>query len=412
MPQYSYVAKTKDARTIKEVVVCPTRAELLNRLRQRGLFVVSVSEVKEKVKKSSFFSFTPKNKGKRSNLKLYDLTYFARNLATTLYSGVTLLRSLEILSVQTESFKFEKILKECGKHVKEGLSLSEAIAKYPAIFTPLWRGIIEVGEASGNLPFVLEKLAGYLELRMEFERKIKSALVYPVILVIAAAGAMGVFFIVILPKFSELFRNFGVELPIVTKLLFDLTDFITKHIIAILVTLTIIGVFVFNFIKQPQTRRSWDKLKIQLPLLGPMFFLASIERLTSTVYILLDSGLPVVYTLEVAARSVGNTLFEDNILMVKERVREGASLSAELSRLQLFPLLISEMAKIGEETGTMPKVFHKIATHYQTEMSTRVERIISAFEPIMIIFMGVIIGGLVVALFLPLFRLASIAKAV
>ncbi|MBN3039720.1 MAG: type II secretion system F family protein, partial [Candidatus Omnitrophica bacterium] len=160
----------------------------------------------------------------------------------------------------------------------------------------------------------------------------------------------------------------------------------------------------------PQTRRSWDRIKLQLPIVGQLFFLASLERLTSTIYILLDSGLPVVYTLEVSARSVGNTLFEDNILLVKERVREGASLSGEFSRLQVFPLLISEMAKIGEETGTMPKVFHKISTHYQIEMSTRVDRLVAAFEPMMIIVMGIVIGGLVVSLFLPLFNLATIAK--
>lgn len=410
MPQFSYVAKTKDSHTIKEVVVAPSQAELIVRLRQRGLFVVSVSEIKEKTKSPSVFSFSSQTKGKRNNIKLYDLTFFARNLSTTLYSGVTLLRSLEILSFQTESFKFEKILQEIGKAVKEGLSLSEAISKYPAVFSALWRGIVEVGEASGNLPFVLEKLASYLEMRMEFERKIKSALVYPSILLVAAVIAIGIFFTVILPKFSLLFKQFGVELPFLTKLLFQVTDFVTSNVVLIVMVMAVVVVALINYTRRPQTRRSWDRLKLHLPILGQLYFLASIERLTSTIYILLDSGLPVVYTLEVAARSVGNTLFEDSILQVKERVREGAPLSKELSRLQLFPLLISEMAKIGEETGTMPKVFHKIATHYQTELGTRVDRLVAAFEPIMIIVMGVIIGGLVVSLFLPLFRIASITK--
>ncbi|MBN3040827.1 MAG: type II secretion system F family protein, partial [Candidatus Omnitrophica bacterium] len=237
MPQFSYIAKTKDAKTIKEVVVTQSKAELLNRLRQRGLFVVSLKEIKEKTQKPGVFPFSPGNRGKRSNIKLYDLTYFARNLSTTLYSGVTLLRSLEILSVQSESFKLEKILKECGKNVKEGLSLSEAIGKYPSVFSALWKGIIEVGEASGNLPFVLEKLAIYLELRMEFERKIKSALIYPIILLIAASIAIAVFFLVILPKFKELFDSFGVDLPLLTQLLFNLTAFITHNILFIIIFL-------------------------------------------------------------------------------------------------------------------------------------------------------------------------------
>jgi type IV pilus assembly protein PilC len=410
MPQFSYTAKSKDSRTIKEVVIAPSREELIARLRGRGLFVVSVAEVKEKSKSASGFSFTSRAKGKRSNVKLYDLTFFARNLSTTLYSGVTLLRSIELLAQQTESAKFEKILQEVSKNVKEGLSLSEAIAKYPVIFSPLWRGIIEVGEASGNLPFVLEKLAGYLEKRMEFERKVKSALVYPTILIVAATAALSVFFVVILPKFSEIFKQFGVELPWLTQALFNLTDFIVKHAIIIVVVMVALAVVGFNYIRRPATKRSWDKLKLKLPLVGSLFFLACIERLTSTIYILLDSGLPVVYTLEVAGRSVGNSLIEDNILQVKDRVREGASLSKELSRLQVFPMLIAEMAKIGEETGTMPKVFHKISTHYQTDMSTRIDRLLAAFEPVMIIVMGVVIGGLVLALFLPLFRIATIAR--
>ncbi len=409
MPQFSYIAKTKDSHTVKESVIAPSKQELIARLRGRGLFVVSVSEVKEK-EKSSTFSFSSRRKGKRSNIKLHDLTFFARNLSTTLYSGVTLLRSLEILSSQTESFKFETILQKINKHVKEGLSLSEAIAKYPVVFSALWRGIIEVGEASGNLPFVLEKLASYLEKRMEFERKVKSALVYPTILITAATGAMSVFFVVILPKFSEIFKDFGVELPFLTQMLFDMTDFIVKNMAIIAIAIISLIIVAFNYMKRPATRRSWDKLKLRLPLVGSLYFLACIERLTSTIYILLDSGLPVVYTLEVAARSVGNTVIEDNILQVKERVREGASLSKELSRMEVFPLLISEMAKIGEETGTMPKVFHKIATHYQTDMSTRIDRLILAFEPMMIIVMGVVIGTLVLALFLPLFRIASITR--
>jgi type IV pilus assembly protein PilC len=410
MPQFSYTAKTKDSHTVKEVVVAPSREELVARLRARNLFVVSISEIKEKTKSSSAFSFSSRTKGKRSNIKLYDLTFFARNLSTTLYSGVTLLRSLEILSSQTESFKFEKILQDISKNVKEGLSLSEAVAKYPVVFSTLWRGIVEVGEASGNLPFVLEKLASYLELRMEFERKIKSALVYPSILIVASTIALMVFFLIILPKFAELFKSFGADLPLFTRMLFSGTEFVLKNIVVLCITTVILIVVAINYIKRPATRRSWDKLKLQLPLVGSLFFLACIERLTSTIYILLDSGLPVVYTLEVAARSVGNTLIEENILQIKDRVREGASLSKELSNMQIFPLLISEMAKIGEETGTMPKVFHKIATHYQTDMSTRVDRLVSAFEPIMIIVMGVVIGGLVIALFLPLFRIASIAK--
>ncbi len=404
MPKFKCIVKTKDNKTIKEVLILPTKNDVINNLRAKNLFIVSVVEVKEK-KSSSLF---PSRKGKRDKIKPHDIAFLARNLSTTLSSGVTLLRSLEILSYQAESIKLEKILKSCSEYIKEGLSLSEAIVKYPKVFSHLWRGLIEVGEASGNLPFVLEKLADYLEIRINFERKIKGALIYPMILFFVALGAVVIFFKFILPKFTTLFDQFDIELPIVTKILFDISRLFEKHFILILICIaaTVFGCSLFT--KRPETKKTWDKIKLKIPLVGDLVFLAALERLTSTIFILLDSGLPLIYTLEVVARGTGNFVLEKNLLQVTERVRDGASLSAEFRKLDIFPLLISEMAKIGEETGSMPQVFNRIAMHYQKDLSSRIERLISAFEPIMIVLIGIVIGGIVIALFLPLFKLSTL----
>ncbi|MBD3246597.1 MAG: hypothetical protein GF333_06245 [Candidatus Omnitrophica bacterium] len=408
MPQFIYSAKTQDARKIRDIEEANTRQELIGKLRARGLFIISIKEVKEKKGAGGGAGFLRRRRGKRNSLKLYDLTFFARNLATTLSSGVTLLRSLEILSFQTESAKLEKILRECAKRIKEGLSLGEAIGKYPKVFSSLWRGIVEVGEASGNLPFVLEKLADYLEMRIEFERKIKSAMIYPSLLMIVAVVVVFVFFRVILPKFIELFDNFGVDLPLATQIVFGIGKFVNTYFFLLLAGFIAAVAGLVYFMRSQETRPLWDKIRLKIPLLGPFHFYACLERLTSTVYILLDSGLPLVYTLEVAAHGIGNIRLEKSILHVKEKVREGSSLSDEFRNLNIFPLLISEMAKIGEETGTMPQVFEKISIHYRKELTTRVERLIAAFEPIMIMVMGLLIGGLVVSLFLPMFRISQL----
>ena len=408
MPKFKYIAKTKDGKTLKEVLDLSTKDDVVARLRARGLLIISIVEVKEKGGGSSFLSAFLAAKGKRSKITPQELAFFARNLSTTLSSGVTLLRSLEILSVQAESVKLEKILERCSEYIKEGLSLSEAIIKYPQVFSPLWRGLVEVGEASGNLPFVLEKLADYLEIRINFERKIKGALIYPAILFFVAVGAVVIFFKFILPKFTTLFEQFDIELPLATRIIFDISKFLEANFLLVIGGVVLLGFGFSLFTKRPETKEIWDRIKLKLPFIGDLTFLAALERLTSTIYILLDSGLPLVYTLEVVSRGTGNIILEKSLLQVTEKVREGASLSAEFRRLDIFPLLVSEMAKIGEETGTMPQVFNKISTHYQKDLSTRIERLITAFEPIMIVLIGIVIGGIVIALFLPLFKLSTL----
>jgi len=407
MPKYLYVVKTKEGKSIREVAPAASKAELIARLRAKGMFIVSVKEVAERAEKPSFFSSFFRAKGKRSSIKLQDLTFFARNLATTLSSGVTLLRSLELIAVQTESAKLGDVLNSCCSGIRGGLSFSEVVAKYSNVFSSLWRGIIQVGETSGNLPFVLERLADYLELKMEFERKIKSALVYPAILVCAAFGAVIVFLKFILPKFTEIFREFDIVLPVPTQILFTISDIFQTHFYLIVGAVVLLVVAFFVLKKQPAVKAYWDRIGIKLPFLGDLMLIFFLERISSTMYILLDSGLPVVYALEVTADSMGNTFFKKIMLRIKSRVREGVPLSEELKKVEVFPILLSEMARIGEETGTMSEVFQKVSTFYQKDMTTRVERIIAAFEPLMIIFIGAVIGGIVLALFLPLFKIST-----
>ena len=412
MPIFTYYAKDRDAKPIRDSEEAPSKAELIARLKSRGLFIVSIREGKSGGSLGKLHDLFSKESGKRSSIKLYDLAMLARNLSIILSSGVTLLRSLEVLASQTQSQKLERILVKCSNNIKAGLSLSEAFGKYPKVFSALWRGILEVGEASGNLPFVLGELADYLEMRMEFERRIKSSLVYPAILLVASISAIIVFLKLILPKFAALFSQFDITLPTATKVVFSIGGFFEKNLF-LMILIIIGGVVVFLALrKQPEFERRWDKISLQLPLFGRYSKLLFLERFTSTMSILLESGLTLVYTLEVSARSVGNSHFERQVLLVRQRVRDGAPLSLEMQKLDVFPLLVSEMAKIGEETGSLPEVFKKISDYYQKELITNIERFVAAIEPLMILIMGAIIGGMVIALFLPMFQLTTLGTGI
>ncbi len=412
MPLFYYIAKGKDGKTVKSVEEANSREDMANRLKNNGFFIISIREAGGGQKRAGGKLKFAKAKRKHSGIGLLDVAFFARNLATTLSAGVPLLRSLEIMAAETESLQLSSILGEIVMGIRKGLSLSEAIAQYPAVFSPLWRGIIEVGETSGNLPFVLEKLADYLELRVEFERKIKSAMIYPIILVLVAFAAVFIFFKVILPKFTTLFEQFNIALPLPTQILFALSRFVDRHFFVLLLGMLFGGFAFWYSLKRPETKKFLDRMVLTIPLLREGALFSYLERFSSTMYILLESGVPIVYTLEVVSKSLGNSILENEMLNIKENVRRGKSLSSELEKLEIFPPLVTEVARIGEEAGNLPEMFKKISVHYQKQLTTIIERLVSAFEPLMIVLMGVVIGAIVISLFLPMFKIATLGGSV
>jgi len=408
MALYRYIAKTKDAKTVRDVTEASSRDEVIQILKSKGLYIVSISEVGKSPERKTLFSLGGKKSEKHRGIKSVDMSFLARNLAITLSSGIPLLRILEIISVQTESLNLEHILQNIAQDIKKGLSLSEALKKYPQVFDHLWRGIVEVGEVSGNLPFVLEKLADYLDMRMEFERRIKSALIYPTMVSCFAALTILGFFKFILPRFAGIFTQFDIQLPFITQLLFNIANFVNKNFLVIIIFLAG-GIVAWRFVsKKPAVKRFLDRLMLHLPLLRRIVLVTVTERFSSTLYILLESGVPIVYTLEVISRSVGNSVIEAKINALKENVKKGKNLSGELAKIEEFPVLISEIARIGEEAGNMPDMFRKLSEHYQKELSTKIDRIIAVFEPALIFLLGGSIGVVVISLFLPLFKLITL----
>jgi type IV pilus assembly protein PilC len=408
MPKFSYIAKDKNAVTRRGVVDAATREDTVRTLQSQGLFVVAVSpQIEGKNKTSGATAGATKKKFGHGSIKSEDMCQFARQLSVLLSSGVTLLRSLEIVSAQTQSRKLNQLLIDVTNNVKEGLSLTEALAKYPRIFSSLWIGLIDTGEASGNLAQVLDKLASYLEMRQEFVRKITSALVYPAILTIAGAGAVFFFMTFIMPKFQEMFTSMNIELPVMTQILFGVSTFIQSNILFIIGGLSALVVGLKQWSYTDGGRNAIDRLQLAIPGFNTFFTIYFMERMCSTLAILFESGVPIVYALDVAIRGVGNTVIEQHLDRVKENVKSGSPLSAELGGTGFFPPMIVEMAAIGEEVGKLPDMFKKISAQYKIQLETMVERFTSMFEPIMIIIMGIGVGVIVISLFMPMFQMAG-----
>jgi type IV pilus assembly protein PilC len=337
-----------------------------------------------------------------------DLVLFCRQLATLLGAGVTILKSLEIISQQVASRRLHNILRDLQRNMEQGLSLHEAMSKHPQVFSELWVNLVESGEAGGSLAVVLSRLASYLERNAAFKRKIISALIYPCILMLAGFGALLFLTIKIIPTFSELFKGFGIELPILTQIIMNISAFIRKYMLLILGA-GIVGFYLFRtYIRSGDGRLQFENFKFKLPVFGEFFRALVVERFSSNMATLLESGVPILYSLEITEHSVDNLVMSDIIRQVKEDVRSGKSLSQPLDKSGFFEPMVTQMVAIGEEIGELSPMLKKINTFYQDYVETFLVRFTSMFEPIMLLFMGLVIGMMVVGMFLPIFRIAQI----
>ena len=407
METFSYIAKDRKSETKRGLINAASRDEAVKLIQSRGLCIIAIN-VGPKEQETS--KGQVQKKFPHSGIKLQDLSLLARQLATLLSSGVTLLRSLEIVSMKCESRKLSNVLQDITNDIKSGLSLTESIGRYPKVFSSLWRGLIDTGEASGNLSAVLNRLAEYLELRQEFLRKLVSALTYPIVLFVAAIGALLFFTLFIIPKFQEIFLAFDTELPILTRLIFDTTTFVREKFAVILVLAAGLFFGLRFFIRTKGGHHLLDHLQLKTFFFKDFFYTFYLERFSSVTAILFESGVPIGYALDGVQRSIGHQMFEEILATVRDQVKAGKSLSSELARTNFFSPMLVEMVTIGEEVGNFPEMLSKVAEHYKVALQTKVERFTSLFEPLMIIFMGAVVGLIVISLFLPLFELASVVS--
>lgn len=409
MPRFTYVVRNSSGNKETGADEASDQDELIARLQAKGLIVVNVfsenqiaTEKDRAISKPKF-----KVKSKHYGVKEIDLVLFSRQLATLLGAGVTILRSLNIIGQQVGSTKLYKIIKKVEKNMEAGLSFHEAIAKHPDVFSDLWVNLIESGEASGSLALVLGRLAGYLEKNAAFRAKIISALIYPAILLFAGLAALLIMSLKIIPTFAEIFKGFDIELPVLTKVLVGISTFLREKFF-ILVIVIGVGVYLFKtYINTVSGKRSFENFKFKLPIFGEFFRCMGVERFSSEMSTLLESGVPILYSLEISERSVGSSVLGEIIKKIKEDVRVGKSLGVSFAKSSFFDPMVVQMVSIGEEIGELPQMFKKINVYYQEYTETFVARIVSMFEPFILVFIGGIIGIMVIGMFLPIFQIAK-----
>lgn len=409
MPRFTYIARDSKGAKFSDTEEASSIDELIGRLQLKNLVVINVApESKQDVAAAVQQVAAVKRKYRHQGVSGDDLVVFCRQLATLLGAGVTILKSLDIISRQVESRKFCNILKELQKHMESGLSFHEAMSRYPNIFSELWVNLVESGEASGNLAVVLNRLASYLERRASFKRRIISSLLYPAILVVVGTGALLFLTVKIIPTFAQLFKGFNVKLPVFTQVLIEVSFFVRKSLLAIMGVCVAVFFVLKRYIKTKEGRRKFEQIQFNLPLFGEFFRSLVVERFSSEMFTLIESGVPLLYSLEITEHSVSNSIMAEAVHKIKEDVREGKPLNVSLDKSKFFEPMVVQMVAIGEEIGELPQMFKRINAFYEEATETFLARFTSMFEPLMLIFMGVVIGMMVVGMFLPIFQIASI----
>lgn len=334
-----------------------------------------------------------------------DIAIFTRQLSTMLSAGVPLMEALDILAEQQADPGFSRVLDEVVDHLRGGGKFSGALDDYPKLFSDIYVSMIEAGEASGDLDAILQRLAEYMEESEQLKREIKSAMTYPVIaLGLIVSITIGLLYFVV-PSFQEIFNDLGVELPMITQWVLALSSFIESNILLLLGGMVAAGIAFYFLIRTGPGEKAWHYVLLRIPIFGPLFEKLAIARFTQTYATLIRSGVPILGALEITAGTAGNRIIEEAVLSAREDVRQGEQLGEPLEETGAFPLMVTKMITIGEKAGALEELLDKIAEFYNQQVKATVEQLTSLIEPILIAVMGFLVGGIVLAIFLPILRI-------
>jgi len=400
MSIFTYSVRDQRGQLIKGSSEAKTKEELIRSLQLKGLTVIAITEGAQSIARSKTRRKTHKG------VKLDDLTLFARQLAVLLESGVTILRAIKVLMQQIES---ELLLETCGKvetDLKTGISLKDSIAKHPKIFSQMWVDLIETGEATGQLAFVLRELADYLEEMRALRKKIISALIYPAVLIVVSVLAIFIFMYKVIPIFAGIYKGLG-EMPALTRAVIIFSEFLTNHAFKVIILVGILGFVLHRYVKTQNGRRQFDRFKLAIPVIGDLVQSVAIERFAKSLGMLLKGGISIVHALDIAIKSTANKVMEESLEKVKLSVMEGKPISVPLAQMGIFPPLVSQMIGVGEESGKLAQLLDEVSKFYAEDISTKVARLVTLFEPALLVIMGLAIGTLVVAMYMPIFKMAT-----
>jgi type IV pilus assembly protein PilC len=404
VPVYTWKGRTIGGEIQTGELTLDSQEEALSALRKRRIIISSVREKKADMKMG-----LPKFGG---GVSTRDLAIFTRQFATMINAGLPLVQCLDILSKQTEQEAFRSVIAQVMRDVEAGTTLAEAMGKkeHSKVFDELFVNMVEAGEAGGILDNILQRLATYIEKAEALKRKIKGAMVYPAVVLSVAVLATSFMLIFIIPTFARMFTGFGAELPLPTKIVMGLSSFLRSYWWAMIGTGIGIVVGLKRYYITEKGHLQIDTILLRVPVLGDVLRKGAVARFTRTLATLISSGVPILNGLEITARTAGNRVVQNAIMAARASIREGETIAAPLRQSTVFPQMVVQMISVGEETGALDDMLTRIADFYDDEVDTAVDSLTSLIEPIMIVVMGSIVGGMVIAMYLPMFKLINVVS--
>lgn len=394
MPTYRYVGRTSAGEVHSGEIEVPSREDVLAHLRKRRLIPVRISRR---------FELAVPGPGKRVSSK--EVIVFTRQFATLVDAGVPLVQSLTVLADQSSNPELKRVVTEVREDVRAGATLAGALGRHPSVFDELYVNMVAAGEAGGILHAILARLATFLEKSGALARRIRGAMAYPAVVLAVVCGATGILLWKVVPIFADIFADAGMALPAPTLLVLGASEFLRRHLLVIIISIVVAGGATVRFRRTEAGRQATDRLLLRLPVAGDLARKAAVSRFTRTLGALVSSGVSILDGLEITARTAGNRVIHDAVMGSRRSIAGGTTIAEPLRESGVFPSMVTQMIHVGEETGGLETMLGKIADFYDDEVDAAVASLTSILEPVMIVVMGIVIGGMVVAMYLPMFDL-------
>src|SRR5450432_973988 len=396
MPDYKYRGTNRSGSSVTGERTAATKAEATASLKREQ---INISKLSEKGKEFSMPSFG-------GGVDAKELAIFTRQFSVMIDAGLPLVQCLEILAGQQENKTFQKILNSVRGSVEGGATLSASMKQYEKVFDPLYYNMVEAGETGGILDTILQRLSSYIEKNVKLKRAVKSAMIYPTAVIGIAVMVITLLLWKVVPIFTTLFNGLGVDLPLPTRIVIMLSNFVGSIYGLVILAFFVGIIFALKFwYGTPQGSYAMDAVLLKLPMIGMLMRKIAVARFTRTLGTLISSGVPILEGLDITARTAGNAVIERALQQVRKSLEEGKSLTEPLKESNVFPGMVTQMIAVGEQTGAMDAMLQKIADFYEEEVDAAVKDLLTALEPIMIVFLGVVVGGVVISMYMPLFSL-------
>ena len=400
MKKFKYSARDTSGKIVSGDMEAKDAGAVTDILHDRGLIIVTIKEAFG----LDWERLAEINIG---GVPMKDKVVFMRQMATMVGAGLPLTRALEIMVQQASNPMFKRVLKEVLSSVQSGKSFADSFREQSDVFDPITLNLIEAGEESGNLETILERLATELEESKTLGDKLRSAMIYPIIILVIIVVVMILMMLVLVPSMAEIYGDFGAELPLVTRILMSMSDFFLKYWWAILVVIAVIFIGMKYYLDTKKGKRNFDKLVLKIPAIGAIITKIQLSQFTRLLALLLGSGLSIMKALELTAQSLKNEMFRDTVMSAKEEVEKGGALAIPIARSEYFPLLVSSMIAVGEETGEIDIVLEKVSQYYKEEVNVATSNLSSILEPVFLVIMGLAVGFIALAVYMPMFQLSS-----